>query len=143
MDAIIPDRVTERRKKKELSQVALAKRCGVKAQSIQQLEAGKIRSPRYIVALVRALDTTPEYLCGKTVNPELAPTPLANGGESPQVALGNGPNDEKKSGALDEVRLRLIKKIMELSPSKLTALDVMLSDDEESFASHPHVRGRA
>lgn len=47
-----------------LSQSGLAKRIGVPAQSIQQLEAGKVASPRYLVDLAKALHTTPGWLMG-------------------------------------------------------------------------------
>jgi len=44
------------------SQAELAKRIGVKQQSIDQLESGKVRRPRYIVELSEALNVPLEWL---------------------------------------------------------------------------------
>ncbi len=50
------------REGKGLSQSELARTIGVKPQSIQALEKGKVKSPKYIVQLARALGVNPEYL---------------------------------------------------------------------------------
>lgn len=53
--AIRPDKVKEHRERQGLSQSELARRLGIKPQSIQQLESGAIRSPRYLHKLAEIL----------------------------------------------------------------------------------------
>ena len=55
-------RVRDLRLKSGISQAGVAKRIGVSAQSIQQLEAGLVTHPRYIDDLARVLHTTREWL---------------------------------------------------------------------------------
>ena len=58
----IGTRVAARRSELGLSQSELARRAGVKAQSIQQLEKGDVKKPRYLLELASALDVSPEWL---------------------------------------------------------------------------------
>lgn len=71
---VIPERVIERREALGIRhQAELARRVGVSAQSIQQLEAGDVRNPTYIIRLAEALETTPRYLQGETDSPNGPP----------------------------------------------------------------------
>jgi phage repressor protein C with HTH and peptisase S24 domain len=54
--------VRQRRREVGLSQPQLARRIGVSAQAIQQLEAGEVRRPRYLVELANALGVEPVSL---------------------------------------------------------------------------------
>jgi len=63
--AVNPETVRELREALGLSQSALARRIGVTPQAIQQLEDGKVRDPRYIVALAEVLGVPPAALAGK------------------------------------------------------------------------------
>jgi len=63
--AVNPETVRELREALGLSQSALARRIGVTPQAIQQLEDGKVRDPRYIVALAEVLGVPPVALAGK------------------------------------------------------------------------------
>jgi SOS-response transcriptional repressor LexA len=58
----IKDRVRDLRLQYRLTQDELARRVGVKQQSIQQLEDGVVKRPRYILELARALNVRPEWL---------------------------------------------------------------------------------
>jgi len=64
--AVNPDTLRELREALGLSQSALARRVGVTPQAIQQLEDGKVRDPRYIVALAEVLGVAPAALAGAT-----------------------------------------------------------------------------
>ena len=55
-------RVRECRLAMNISQAELAKRIGVKQQSIDQVEAGKVNAPRYLIDLAEALDVSLEWL---------------------------------------------------------------------------------
>jgi transcriptional regulator with XRE-family HTH domain len=75
-DRIDPARVRKRRKDDlGISQKELARRIeragfgDLNYQSIGQLEAGDVENPSYAKYLAEALDTTWEYLIGKTDNP--------------------------------------------------------------------------
>lgn len=63
--AVNPQTVRELREALGLSQSALARRIGVTPQAIQQLEDGRVRDPRYIVALAEVLGVAPTALAGK------------------------------------------------------------------------------
>jgi phage repressor protein C with HTH and peptisase S24 domain len=72
----IAERVVKRRQQLGLSQSALARRLNVKPQSIQQLEAGQVARPRYLLELARALEVDAEWLVsGQTggMQPAAAP----------------------------------------------------------------------
>lgn len=58
----IKDRVLKRRKVLGLTQQELAKRVGVKQQSIQQLEDGLVKRPRYLLELSGALECDANWL---------------------------------------------------------------------------------
>ncbi len=58
----LKDRVLKRRKQLGLTQKELAKRVGVKQQSIQQLEDGVVKRPRYLLELSSALECDPHWL---------------------------------------------------------------------------------
>lgn len=58
----LADRVRRLRKGAGLSQSSLARQVGVRPQSIQALEAGKVSNPKYIVKLAIALGVTANYM---------------------------------------------------------------------------------
>jgi phage repressor protein C with HTH and peptisase S24 domain len=60
--AVNPERIRALREALGLSQSELARRVGVTPQAIQQLEDGKVRDPRYIVALAEILHVPPATL---------------------------------------------------------------------------------
>lgn len=62
MNEDIKDRVGRKRRELGLSQSELARRVKTSPQSIQQLEEGLVKRPRYIVELARALKVTPDWL---------------------------------------------------------------------------------
>lgn len=74
-NAIIPERVTELRKARGLSQADLAKLVGSSQQSIDQIERGRTRRSTRLHELARALGTSPDYLLGADAGGKL-PTPL-------------------------------------------------------------------
>lgn len=61
---ILSERVKSKRVEKGLSQTDLARLVGVKPQSIQQLEAGDVGTPRYLHRLAEALGVTWQWLMG-------------------------------------------------------------------------------
>lgn len=63
--AIIPDRVTDLRKERGLSQQQLADKLGVKQQTIQMIEGGKVAKPTILTELARELMVDPRYLLGE------------------------------------------------------------------------------
>lgn len=65
MENITARRAKARRTQLGLSQAEVARLCEIKQQSYNQLEAGVIRRPRYLLQLARALETTPEWLSGE------------------------------------------------------------------------------
>lgn len=75
MELIDPARVRKQREALGLSQYDLAARIAkaglgkLAYQSIQQLEEGSVKKPRYSIYLAAALETTWEYLIGRTDNP--------------------------------------------------------------------------
>lgn len=71
--AVNPQTIRELREAVGLSQSGLARRVGVTPQAIQQLEDGKVRDPRYIVALAEVLGVPPAAL-GR----DRAPGPAGN-----------------------------------------------------------------
>lgn len=60
--AVDPETIRQLREALGLSQSELARRIGVTPQAIQQLEDGKVRDPRYILALADALGVPPAAL---------------------------------------------------------------------------------
>lgn len=58
----IKDRVRSARMALRMTQAELAAAVGTSQQSIQQLEDGEVRKPRYILDLARALRVDPHYL---------------------------------------------------------------------------------
>lgn len=62
----LKDRVLQRRKTLGLTQKQLAKLAGVKQQSIQQLEDGLVKRPRYLLELAKALQCNAEWLSAGT-----------------------------------------------------------------------------
>lgn len=63
--AIIPARVADLRKDLSLSQQQLADQLGVKQQTIQMIEGGKVAKPTILTQLARALKVDPGYLLGE------------------------------------------------------------------------------
>ncbi len=58
----ISQRLKKKREELNLSQDQLAKLAGMRQQSIQAIEAGSTKRPRYLVELARALKCKPEWL---------------------------------------------------------------------------------
>lgn len=58
----ISQRLKQKREEMNLSQSQLATLAGMKQQSIQAIEAGTTKRPRYLVELARALKCDPEWL---------------------------------------------------------------------------------
>ena len=58
----LADRMIWLRRRAGLSQSALARRLGISPQSIQQLEAGQVRRPRYVLTLARLFQVSPDWL---------------------------------------------------------------------------------
>jgi hypothetical protein len=122
--AAVPDRliVSARRKDLKISYEKLAEHlsglCGVKIkwQSVQQFESGKNKNPRFLWQLAKALNTTDEYLSGRTSDPKVNASVTTNVIDSPKAR--RGPTDWegqrmlgqaiKDIGALEE-RLRLLE----------------------------------
>lgn len=75
MERIKAERVREQRERIGIAQKEVAKRIEkagggeINYQSIQQLETGDVKKPSYAIYLADALETTWEYLTGKTDNP--------------------------------------------------------------------------
>ena len=89
--------VRQRRHEIGLSQPQLARRIGVSAQAVQQLEAGDVRRPRYLVELASALGLDPLALHeGRSVVVGLGATAL------PSPAMSSGRNRSGASGAAGE-----------------------------------------
>lgn len=62
MNSEIKDRAAKARRELGISQAELSRRIGVKQQSIQQLEDGIVKKPRYLVELAEALNVSPKWL---------------------------------------------------------------------------------
>ena len=62
LPSTLAERIVWLRERAGLSQSALARRLGISPQSIQQLEAGHVRRPRYVLALARLFNVTPDWL---------------------------------------------------------------------------------
>lgn len=58
----ISDRIKTKRLALNLSQVELAEKTGIKQQSLQQIEAGTTKRPRYLLELAKALNCDPHWL---------------------------------------------------------------------------------
>ncbi len=58
----ISQRIKQKREEMNISQDQLAKLAGMKQQSLQAIEAGVTKRPRYLVELARALNCKPEWL---------------------------------------------------------------------------------
>jgi len=59
----------ERRKLLKLSRAELARRVGVKPQSLEPIENGEVRRTGYLLEIAEVLETSPEWLCGLTDDP--------------------------------------------------------------------------
>jgi len=68
----IGDRVKSKREALNLTQVELAARIGTSQQSIEQLEGGKTKRPRYLPELSVALDVTVDWLVHGTPEQEIS-----------------------------------------------------------------------
>jgi len=68
----IGDRVKSKREALNLTQVELAARIGTSQQSIEQLEGGKTKRPRYLPELSVALDVTVDWLVLGTPEQEIS-----------------------------------------------------------------------
>ncbi|MDE9443822.1 helix-turn-helix transcriptional regulator [Xenorhabdus bovienii] len=58
----ISERLKARRYELNMTQTQLAQLVGMKQQSVQRIEAGLTRHPRFILELSRALNCDPEWL---------------------------------------------------------------------------------
>ncbi|MDE9467484.1 helix-turn-helix transcriptional regulator [Xenorhabdus bovienii] len=58
----ISERLKARRYELNMTQTQLAQLVGMKQQSVQRIEAGLTRYPRFILELSRALNCDPEWL---------------------------------------------------------------------------------
>jgi phage repressor protein C with HTH and peptisase S24 domain len=88
----LKDRVLKRRKLLDLTQQQLAKKVGVKQQSIQQLEDGLVKRPRYLLELSRALECDVDWLAtGKgTADFSLSQSRYVPGPANPTAAAAGG-----------------------------------------------------
>ncbi len=68
----IGERVKSKREALNLTQVELAARIGTSQQSIEQLEGGKTKRPRYLPELSVALDVTVDWLVHGTLEPDIS-----------------------------------------------------------------------
>lgn len=66
----LKDRVKQRRELLGLSQKNIGDAVGVRQQTIQQIEDGKIKRSRHIEKIARVLKVTPEWLLFGTGHPE-------------------------------------------------------------------------
>ena len=63
----ISQRLKQKRTELNLTQAQLAEKAGMKQQSIQQIEAGETKRPRFLLELASALGCEPSWLLyGKT-----------------------------------------------------------------------------
>jgi len=155
MERIIPDRVLKRRTDLDLTQKQLAERISslgfgqMHYQSIQQLEDGDVKKPSYAKYLAEALETTWEYLTGKTDNPaapngtfakETLGSSVSNGHASQQFGIGQ----EGAPYMLTEISRML--GVMEGSMktafnARFDTIDAKLNDHEkrlEALEDRPH-----
>lgn len=58
----ISQRIKQKREEMNLSQDQLAKLAGMRQQSLQAIESGATKRPRYLVELATALNCKPEWL---------------------------------------------------------------------------------
>ncbi|WP_072628228.1 helix-turn-helix domain-containing protein [Serratia marcescens] len=58
----LSDRLKQKRNELNLTQARLAELAGTKQQTIQQVEAGLTKRPRFLVELAQALDCDPLWL---------------------------------------------------------------------------------
>lgn len=58
----IKDRLKKKRIELDMTQAQLAEKAGVKQQTIQLIEAGETKRPRYLVELADALGCEPSWL---------------------------------------------------------------------------------
>ena len=58
----ISSRLKQKRSELNMTQSELAVRAGIKQQSIQQIEAGTTKRPRFLFEIARALDCDPGWL---------------------------------------------------------------------------------
>ncbi len=120
----LKDRVLKRRKILGLTQQELAKKAGVKQQSIQQLEDGLVKRPRYLLELSSALDCDPGWLSsGKgTADFNLSGQPYGPGSDNPPTSV-----PPEIAGLLAKATPRSYKQLMRIVEA---AADGRLSDDD-------------
>lgn len=101
----LSDVVRQRRHEIGLSQPQLARRIGVSAQAVQQLEAGDVRRPRYLVELASALGLDPLALHeGRAVVVGPGATPLPSPAMSSGRAGQAGKSGDGMMGASEPPR---------------------------------------
>ncbi len=59
---MLSERVKARRVELNLTQSKLASMVGLKQQSIQQIESGNVKRPRFIIEIAKALKCDPDWL---------------------------------------------------------------------------------
>lgn len=65
----ISERLKQKRSELNLTQAELAKKAGIKQQSIQQIESGATKRPRFLFEIASALHCDPSWLqYGKLTN---------------------------------------------------------------------------
>lgn len=65
----ISERIKQKRAELNLTQAELAEKAGIKQQSIQQIESGATKRPRFLFEIADALQCDPSWLLyGKSVN---------------------------------------------------------------------------
>ena len=148
----IGDRVRQRREKLGLTQSELARQIGVSPQSIQQLESGEVKQPKYIFDLQVALKTDAGWLqYGKT---EVLPKKYSLRKPTSQIVEIEG--DEfvsipvfdvraaAGSGALDEVEAVVAQAIYPrpwlraLTPTSIGRLAVIKVDGDSMWETLHH-----
>ena len=126
----LKDRVLQRRKVLDLTQQQLAKKVGVKQQSIQQLEDGLVKRPRYLLELSAALECDARWLVsGKgTADFRLSGQPYTPGSDNPPAGVFSE-IDALLANATPRSRQQLISIAQAAAVGRLTEADVkMLSD---------------
>lgn len=97
----IGTRIRTQRAALSLSQADLAQAVGVRQQTIGDLERGKSRGTKHLIALARALNVTPEWLESGKGPKEIAPAPS----EAPITVVAGGMRQKRlgREGAVVEV----------------------------------------
>jgi phage repressor protein C with HTH and peptisase S24 domain len=100
--ATLAERIRQCREALGISQGELAKRVGIKQQSIGDLESGKTRGTKHLLGIAKALGQTPEWLetgVGEQLRPAADPDMAPNVGERfPAPPISGMPLDVPEMG---------------------------------------------